>query len=717
MPNVLDNLAPPGMGNKLDSLPPPSRRDSAGDAVEGVMDGLKEAIKAIPSAVRHPLDSAYQMFEASKDQYQKAVKAAGPGRDNKGDVAGFIQHTVGMFPVLGPMASNLLDAADSGADSYEVGKRAGNLLSLKVVPEITKKGLALAGRAVDVAPSVGPALKAGAKAAAPDVAAGATKAAGGMALGELLPIPVVKHLVALEMSRPGLRQAGRGLVKGFNAARESFNPTTEAAPIAVSPQLDAFAVRAGFPDFASAPKEIQPLLQNAFEAEADRLAQTPPTVTPAPAGVTSSGPVRPPVATAAQMMREAETFRPPETFVPGGPLRPPVRTPAAAPAASVEPAAPAEMPASQQITEWLASREGQTASRFKGQTASRFTDPVVSEAPITKQTLGDIMGRLMRSRKASAEVPAATVPAEVPPAAVPEIVPPDAVATPQPATPAPSAAGKPVTAATLMEEATKPAGKKVPPFDWTDEAQYKEYQKALREDSNIYGNNRTSMADRVTRFMKKNGIEPTDSGIVKALEQSAEDIAVSPTTGLKRPSFNAADHEVLFDMIKDRMETPTAGAKPVASPPPTPAKAESPAASAAPNPPAAVPEVPKAAAKPKLDHGQLNLPLEKRGGGSIDSQLDKYKANQAKAEKAAAKEAAGIRKSDKAIARDLFTQHAQALAESTAAKRGIPVRDSIKLMDSMAKWEPKKLIKLLEKYQADNPKQTTVGELMEKAKK
>ena len=152
------------------------------------------------------------------------------------------------------------------------------------------------------------------------------------------------------------------------------------------------------------------------------------------------------------------------------------------------------------------------------------------------------------------------------------------------------------------------------------------------------------------------------------------------------------------------METPTAGVKPVAAAP-------------AITKPAAIPEVPKAAAKPKLDHGQLNLPLEKRGGGSIDSQLDRYKANQAKAEKAAAKEAAGIRRSDKAIARDLFTQHAQALAESTAAKRGIPVSDSIKLMDSMAKWEPKKLIKLLEKYQADNSKQTTVGDLMGKVKK
>lgn len=324
------------------------------------------------------------------------------------------------------------------------------------------------------------------------------------------------------------------------------------------------------------------------------------------------------------------------------------------------------------------------------QTAPPAARAVPIRPPLRGRQFGTTVPQMMREA-----VPGRQFGAASQAATSPEIVATVPVETP--------ASAVPTTAATLMEEATKPAGKKVPPFDWTDEAQYKEYQKALTEDSNIYGNNRTTMADRVTRFMKKNGIEPTDSGIVKALEQSAEDIAVSPTTGLKRPSFNAADHEVLFDMIKDRMETP--------------AKAESPAASAAPNPPAAVPEVPKAAAKPKLDHGQLNLPLEKRGGGSIDSQLDKYKANQAKAEKAAAKEAAGIRKSDKAIARDLFTQHAQALAESRAAKRGIPVRDSIKLMDSMAKWEPKKLIKLLEKYQADNPKQTTVGDLMGKVKK
>ena len=399
-----------------------------------------------------------------------------------------------------------------------------------------------------------------------------------------------------------------------------------------------------------------------------------PTAPPLPAGVEPSGPVRPPLqgrqfgTTVAKMMREEV---PGKQFGTSSQSR---LVPAEAAAA-----APAEMPALEQITEWLASRDGGTASRF--------TDPVVSEAPITKQTLGDIMDRLMKNRKVPAEVPAATVPAEVPPAAVetpvpikqahemttrefidnkrtkaqmikegadgylsngvlqsipvskivgleptpameggyqvgrpitqpievaynaaddsytlyagnhrvtqaqlngsstiPAYVEGDALharivkrnaATPAAspsATPAPSAAGKPVTAATLMEEVAKPdsfqelrdmikerAGKKVPPFDWGDEAQYQEYQKALVEDSNIYGNNRTTMADRVTRFMKKNGIEPTDSGIVRALNESAEDIAVSPTTGLKRPSFNAADHEVLFDMIKDRMETPPVG--------------------------------------------------------------------------------------------------------------------------------------------------------------
>ena len=387
----------------------------------------------------------------------------------------------------------------------------------------------------------------------------------GAVIGAMTPKAV--ELAKAAGMKIGLSVAGRltGLpIKGIHdliVRGAGIAPEVAAAIGKDAELLDGIAQGYGYKSFAQVPASGQQIIRNQATAIANSIAgeAAPVAAAPAavpPAGVTPSGPVRPPVATAAQMMREAETFRPPETFVPGGPLRPPVRPAPASAATPAAAAAPAEMPALEQITEWLINRDGGTASRF--------TDPVVSEAPITKQTLGDIMDRLMKNRKVPAEVPAATVPAEVPPAAV---------ETPQPATPAPSAAGKPVTAATLMEEVAKPAGKKVPPFDWTDEAQFQEYQKALVEDSNIYGNNRTTMADRVTRFMKKNGIEPTDSGIVRALNESAEDIAVSPTTGLKRPSFNAADHEVLFDMIKDRLETPTGGnpaassaAKPPANP-------------------------------------------------------------------------------------------------------------------------------------------------------
>jgi hypothetical protein len=447
-------------------LAPAVRRDSFGDGVEGVMDGLAEAIKVIPDALRHPLDSAYQMFEASKDQYEKAVKAAGPGRDNKGDVAGFIQHAVGMFPVLGPMASNLLDAVDSGSDSYEVGKRAGNLLSLKVVPEITKKGIALAGKAA--APKPPPSGPRPPPPSSP-VNVGklmSTAKSGAVNVG----VRVLEKAFGLP---PGSGKIVKNIVEAVR--EEMAGKTTEVAP--PTPTV----VEA--PPVASGTPVRPPLRGKQFGTFND------PTVPPLPAGVTPAGPVLPPLVEAA----------PP--VAPGVPLRPPLR------------------------------------GRQFGTTVAKM---------MREEVPGRQFGTSSQSR---------LVPAEVPPAAV---------ETPQPATPAPSAAGNPVTAATLMEEVAKPAGKKVPPFDWTDEAQFQEYQKALVEDSNIYGNNRTTMADRVTRFMKKNGIEPTDSGIVRALNESAEDIAVSPTTGLKRPSFNAADHEVLFDMIKDRLETPTGG-KPAAS--------------------------------------------------------------------------------------------------------------------------------------------------------
>ena len=408
----------------------------------------------------------------------------------------------------------------------------------------------------------------------------------------------------------GLSVAGRltGLpIKGIHdliVRGAGIAPEVAAAIGKDAELLDGIAQGYGYKSFAKVPESGQQLIRNqattianSIAGEAAPVAAAP--VAVPPAGVTPSGPVRPPVATAAQMMREAETFSPPETFVPGGPLRPPVRPAPASAATPAAAAAPAEMPALEQITEWLASRDGGTASRF--------TDPVVSEAPITKQTLGDIMDRLMKNRKASAEVPAATVPAEVPPAAVPEIVPPDAVATPQPATPAPSAAGKPVTAATLMEEATKPATQvNNPNYDWRASegitAEFKQYLKDSGFDvvpdrpefdptnpkaqGKFGGSAKTQVnmdakANRFVEYLKANKMEPTPDNVARATQTLGE---------ADHPSAHTLE-KIYTQMGYDALDVEELLARSMP-------KVESPAASAAPNPLASAPEVPKAAAKP-----------------------------------------------------------------------------------------------------------------------
>ena len=387
----------------------------------------------------------------------------------------------------------------------------------------------------------------------------------------------------------GLSVAGRltGLpIKGIHdliVRGAGIAPEVAAAIGKDAELLDGIAQGYGYKSFAQVPASGQQIIRNQATAIANSIAgeAAPVAAAPAavpPAGVTPSGPVRPPVATAAQMMREAETFRPPETFVPGGPLRPPVRPAPASAATPAAAAAPAEMPALQQITEWLASRDGQTARRF--------TDPVVSEAPITKQTLGDIMDRLMKNRKVPAEVPAATVPAEVPPAAV---------ETPQPATPAPIAAGKPVTAATLMEEVAKPTAQVNDPnstWRWSmgRAAAFKQRMKDLGFDKmpdrpefdptdpkaqgRFSGSAKTQVnmdakANRFVEYLKANKLEPTPDNVARATQ-----------------TLNEADHpsahtleKIYTQMGYDALDVDELLARSMA-------KAESPAPSATPKPPA-----------------------------------------------------------------------------------------------------------------------------------
>lgn len=94
-----------------------------------------------------------------------------------------------------------------------------------------------------------------------------------------------------------------------------------------------------------------------------------------------------------------------------------------------------------------------------------------------------------------------------------------------------------------------------------------------------------------------------------------------------------------------------------------------------------------------LDHGTLNVPLAKRG--NIDAQLDRYKADQARAAKATRKakaaEQADLRVAAKALLAAITPERLAHLADH--CKTTVPaVRKHLK---SEAHWNPELVIKLL----------------------
>jgi hypothetical protein len=101
-----------------------------------------------------------------------------------------------------------------------------------------------------------------------------------------------------------------------------------------------------------------------------------------------------------------------------------------------------------------------------------------------------------------------------------------------------------------------------------------------------------------------------------------------------------------------------------------------------------------------LDHGTLNLPLSKRG--DIDKQIDAHKAQQAAKAQADRKANAATLKAQKAEAKTIFATIAAntSLLDEKAAKLGVTHKALIAHLDSWAKWEPAKLIKLYAQWTA-----------------
>lgn len=93
-----------------------------------------------------------------------------------------------------------------------------------------------------------------------------------------------------------------------------------------------------------------------------------------------------------------------------------------------------------------------------------------------------------------------------------------------------------------------------------------------------------------------------------------------------------------------------------------------------------------------LDHGILNVPLAKRG--DIDAQLDRYKAEQAAADKAARKARATAFRDQKLQAKQALADilAAPGLVEAKAEKLGVTRAKLVVQMTDWAKWQPANLL-------------------------
>jgi hypothetical protein len=106
----------------------------------------------------------------------------------------------------------------------------------------------------------------------------------------------------------------------------------------------------------------------------------------------------------------------------------------------------------------------------------------------------------------------------------------------------------------------------------------------------------------------------------------------------------------------------------------------------------------------KLDHGVVNLPLDKRGGGSLDAQIDRFKAGQQRDAKAQAKD-----KHARSVEAKEFVDHMDdAQLRRLAEKAGMTVVQARKKLLSMARFEPDKVLRL----KAAQPTEETMRSLI-----
>jgi len=101
----------------------------------------------------------------------------------------------------------------------------------------------------------------------------------------------------------------------------------------------------------------------------------------------------------------------------------------------------------------------------------------------------------------------------------------------------------------------------------------------------------------------------------------------------------------------------------------------------------------------QFDPGELNIPNRL---GNINRDLDKYKAEQEKQKKVEQKEKAQTNKSNKQRAKELLAQHMDSILKVNGPKFGEAKIKS--MLTDWSKWEPEKLIKFVERHNAEQQK-------------
>ena len=96
-----------------------------------------------------------------------------------------------------------------------------------------------------------------------------------------------------------------------------------------------------------------------------------------------------------------------------------------------------------------------------------------------------------------------------------------------------------------------------------------------------------------------------------------------------------------------------------------------------------------------LDHGILNIPLKKRGGKDIHTEIAEYNAQQREERSETRWLAKEIYKTDKAAALEAINNVNRDLLKAQAEKRGMKPRELLKLLKDMCNDKPKSALKVI----------------------